>query len=59
MGNPYDRGRAYLLGHESLTVRYKGNPKSNLYEMVIDRFSQTTIFKAVSIAHSSPEAGSG
>jgi len=36
MGNPYDRGRTYILGKITLTVRYKDNPKSNLYEMVID-----------------------
>jgi len=36
MGNPYDRGRTYILGEISLRVRYKDNPKSNLYEMVID-----------------------
>ena len=35
-GNPYDRGMAYILGETTLTVRYKGNPKSELYEMVID-----------------------
>ena len=34
-GNPYDRGRTYILGEITLTVRYKGNPKSELYEMVI------------------------
>jgi hypothetical protein len=36
MGNPYDRGRTYILGRKSLTARYKGNPKSKLYEVVID-----------------------
>jgi hypothetical protein len=34
-GNPYNRGRTYVLEQKFLTVRYKGKPKSKLYEMVI------------------------
>ena len=34
--NPYNRGRTYIVGEISLMARYKGNPKSKPYEMVIE-----------------------
>ena len=43
-GNPYDRGRTYVLGRNSLTARYKGNPKSRLYEMVTDDWLSQVCF---------------